>query len=462
MHLDILKREDFFVKNAKRWRRACSGILCFALLICMMCLPAAQGTGAAENKKYMAVGYITNWNWQDNIDATKLTHINYAFGMVDANGKVSIAQSENLNKLTALRAKNPDLKILLSMQQVAQGDFCKLAQTQQGRYNFAQTCKAIADSYGLDGIDVDWEYPGYNIQTGDLTCPNCKSDFTELLKELRLALGQDKLLTIACGISEYLQHYTDFPAINQYLDFFNVMAYDYQVGNITGHQSNLYPGTAGAPGWGLCTDDGIKLLMSKGIPAEKLNLGVPFYSRTNTGGEYRYEQIEKFIQQGYVYGFDEAAQQSYLTYNGQFAVTYDDARTIKCKTEYVKEKGLGGIMYWEYGQDDDARTLSNAVWEGLYGGVQEPGLAVEITVPETVMQGQPLNLSAKASGGKGDVTYSTYVFINGKRILQKLDSTNDSCSMVPNTQGEYLVLIYCKDGAGNTAGNSVRIQVIGS
>mgnify|MGYP004525764977 CR=1 FL=1 len=452
------------MKSAKGWHKIFSIFLCFVLFVCMMCLPAAQGTNVQEKKKYMSVAYITSWNWQNNIDAEKLTHINYAFGMVDANGKVSIAQSENLNKLTALREKNPDLKVLLSMQQVSQGDFCKLAQTQEGRYNFAQTCKSIADSYGLDGIDVDWEYPGYNIQTGELTCSNCKSDFTELLKELRLALGEEKLLTIACGVTEYLQHYTDFAAINEYLDFFNVMAYDYQVGNISGHQSNLYPGTAGSQGWGICTDDGIKLLISKGIPAEKMNLGVPFYSRTNTGGEYRYDQIESFLRQGYEYGFDEAAQQSYLTYHGEFAVAYDDPRTIKCKTDYVKENGLGGIMFWEYGQDDSAHTLSNAVWDGLYSGEQPPEpeeLSLEITVPKHIVRGQPINLSWNAVGGVGSITYHTYVLKDGKRIYQELESEKTDCSVVPNTEGEYIVLVYCTDAAGNTVGKSASVQVTG-
>lgn len=447
------------MKSAKNLRSLCSAFLCFVLVACMACLPAAQGADARKERQYMAVGYITSWNWQNNIDATKLTHINYAFGMVDAAGKVSIAQSDNLNKLAALRAQNPDLKILLSMQQVAAGDFCKLAQTQDGRYKFAQTCKALVDSYSLDGVDVDWEYPGYNIQTGEITCPNCKSDFTELLKEIRLALGQEKLLTIACGISEYLQHYTDFPAINEYLDFFNVMAYDYQVGNISGHQSNLYPGTAGSPGWGLCTDDGIRLLMSKGIPAEKLNLGIPFYSRTNTGGEYRYEQIKTFLQQGYEYGFDEAAQQSYLTYKGEFAVTYDDPKTIQCKASYVKEMGLGGIMYWEYGQDDSDRTLSNAVWDGLNTDDEpEAELVMEVTAPERVACGQPLNLSWSASGGKGEYSYSVYVFKDGRSVYRKTESAATECALVPNTSGEYLALVYCKDAQGNLIGKRVEIQ----
>lgn len=442
------------MKNNSKHHRLIA-LLCIVAMLSsvMLCPPAASG--APEHGKLRAVAYITSWNWKDNIDAEKLTHINYAFGMVSSNGDVSIAQENNLNKLNALKAKNPELKVLLSMQQVAAGDFCKLAQTQAGREKFAQTCKQIVDSYGIDGIDVDWEYPGYNIATGDITCPNCKQDFTELLKAIRAAIGEEKLLTIACGVSEYLQHYTDFPAITPYLDFFNVMAYDFQVGNISGHQSNLYPVSAGSEGWGLTGDSGIKLLLSKGVPAEKLNLGVPFYSRTNTGGEYRYEQIQSFLNQGYVYNFDEAAQQSYLTNNGQFAVAYDDARTIECKAEYVKQNGLGGLMCWEYGQDDSSHTLSNAMWAALAVEPDKPELPelkLQLEANEICTVGETYSMAAKPDGGDGEYHYAVYVLKNGRRIYENPNTESNTFSFTPQTQGKYLICLYCFDGAGNCAG----------
>lgn len=460
MHLDKWVKGGFFVKNNNNHHRLIA-LLCVIGLLggALLCPPAASG--APETKGSMVVAYITSWNWQDTIDATKLTHINYAFGMVRADGSVSIPQDGNLNKLVALKAVNPQLKVLLSMQQVAAGDFCTLAQTQEGRETFARNCKTIVDSFGLDGIDVDWEYPGYNIQTGEITCPNCKEDFTKLLQEIRLALGEEKLLTIACGISEYLQHYTDFPAINPYLDFFNLMAYDYQVGSISGHQSNLYPGSAGSEGWGLSGDSGVRLLLSKGVPAEKLNLGVPFYSRTSDGGEYRYDQIQRFLDQGYVYHFDEAAKQSYLTYGGTFAVAYDDVRTIQCKADYVKEKGLGGMMYWEYGQDDGNHTLSNAVWDSLMGeGEDTEALQLQLSTGTTAAAGSAFTFRGEASGGKGDYTYAAYVFCNGRRIFQNQCSGSPDFSFTPFASGDYVICLYCFDSVGNMASAQGAIAVV--
>ena len=109
--------------------------------------------------------------------------------------------------------------------------------------------------------------------------------------------------------------------------------------------------------------------MERGVSAEKLNLGVPFYgyvSGKGASGFLTYGQIEKLLESGECeYGFDESAKQSYLIKNGEFYCCYDSPETIMAKGAYVKENGFGGMMYWTYNQDDEQGMLRRAVYEAL-------------------------------------------------------------------------------------------------
>ena len=110
-------------------------------------------------------------------------------------------------------------------------------------------------------------------------------------------------------------------------------------------------------------------MLSRGIPADNLTLGVPFYGyRRGKGGNgfWRYGEIAAHVgTEGYTLEFDDTAQQSYLTKDGVFEVAFDDPRTLRAKAEYVKREGLGGMMYWAYAHDDAEGTLRHAVYEAL-------------------------------------------------------------------------------------------------
>lgn len=316
---------------------------------------------------YKKIAYVTGADIAEDMDLSQVTHVNYAFGWVTED-QIQVAHPIALLKLREV-SKRQNVKLLLSLQQRGGLWFCLRSKTAEGRKLMAQQAKALLDQYDLDGIDVDWEYPGINIATGEHTCDTCITDFVDLLSEMR-SLLPDKLLTFACPAVPDLWFHTDYEKAAPLLDYINVMGYDYNWSTLgSSHQSNLYPGTMGQGDHAQCSDLALKQLIERGVPAEKLNLGVPFYgyvSGKGASGFLQYGQIEELLDCGECeYGFDEGAQQSYLIKDGKFYCCFDSPQTIAAKGAYVKEKGLGGIMYWTYNQDDEAGTLRKAVFEAL-------------------------------------------------------------------------------------------------
>lgn len=188
------------------------------------------------------VGYIVAGNVDDKFDeitAKKLTHINYAFANIKAGETVagSPEDKDRLKKINSLKQDNPDLKILISVGGWAwSGGFSEAVSTKAKRERFANSGISFLKKHNIDGIDLDWEYPG-QPGAGNLHSPEDKKNFTSILKLFRKKLDsvgkidtQDYLLTIATAANEeYLKH-VELNKIHPHLDFINIMSYDYQGG----------------------------------------------------------------------------------------------------------------------------------------------------------------------------------------------------------------------------------------
>ena len=207
----------------------------FRMVVLAALLLAGKSTVAAQPKEKIVVAYVCSWTNERLPDPTLMTHINYAFGHVKKTfDGVNIQNEPFLRKVVALRKQNPKLKIMLSVGGWTSGNFSEMAATAKTRTAFAKDCKRIVDEYGLDGIDIDWEYPTSN-EAGISSSPDDTKNFTLLMRDLRKALGKKKLLT-AATIADGL--YIDFPACIKYMDFVNIMAYD--VANPPKHHTTLF------------------------------------------------------------------------------------------------------------------------------------------------------------------------------------------------------------------------------
>lgn len=383
---------------------------------------ADDGSGSAPPGKKI-VAYYPGWatygrNYQVmDIDASKITHINYAFANVQ-NGEVVLGDSYadtdkffpgdcwdpgckrgNFNQLQKLKQQHPHLKLMISVGGWTwSGNFSDAALTDASRTKFADSAVRFIRTWGFDGVDIDWEYPvSGGLQNGR---PEDKRNFTLLMQKLREKLdaagredGKNYLLTIASGAGpNYLQN-TEMGQVVQYLDWVNIMTYDFHGAweQKSNHNAPLYKDPADP----FPDKDFFNVAaavdghLQAGVPASKLVMGLPFYGRgwtgcsTNGNGQYQsctgaaqgtweagvfdFSDLEaKYINKnGYTRYWNSTAKVPYLfnPSNGTF-ISYDDAESMGHKLNFLKSKGLAGAMFWELSADRN-KTLLNKVYNEL-------------------------------------------------------------------------------------------------
>lgn len=329
----------------------------FCLMVLAFC-SCASPSEVAENDS-VVVAYVTSWS--DVIpDPFCMTHINYAFGHVnDTFDGVRVDNPQRLKDMVALKKVNPDLKVMLSVGGWGSGRFSEMAMDRKLRRSFADDCLRVVEEFGLDGIDIDWEYPTSSA-AGISYSPEDTGNFTMLMKDLRQVLGDGMLLTFASAASA---EYVDFTAVEPYVDFVNIMAYD--MATAPKHHSALYESEISG---GMTSDKAARAHMAAGMPAHKLVLGMPFYGRGS--GRYAdfndFKDIKKDIEAYEIW--DEMAQVPYIAdTDGTLIVGYDNPRSLKIKCGYIKANGLRGAMYWDYDGDDADGTLRKTVAREILG-----------------------------------------------------------------------------------------------
>ena len=329
------------------------------------------------------------------IEAGKLTHINFAFAAI-VGGEISFRfrnpEHESrirqaIVSLNGLKKVNPNLKIVLSVGGWGNcGGFSDAALTPESRLKLSRSAVKIINDFGFDGIDLDWEYPG-QVGGGEVYRPEDRENFTLMLKSLREELdksGRHWLLTIATGADEEYFRWTNLGDAQQYLDFINVMSYDFYSGlsKVSGHHSNLK--RTALPGSNeISTEIAIDRHIRAGVPASKLVVGVPFYGRFwrgvpdagnglyqpgSTVGMYKVytELTDNYIgKNSFTRYWDKSAEAPYLySRDSAMVITYDDPESLTLKARYVKERQLGGIMFWEY-FGDRTGILLNTIYQNL-------------------------------------------------------------------------------------------------
>ena len=321
--------------------------------------PETPTTPAAPVNGPIIVGYVTYWETRMP-DPTLLTHINYAFALIkDDFETLDIKKPDRLTQVVGLKSKNPKLKVMLSVGGWGAGNFSEMAASEQHRQKFCQNCADAVKKYKLDGIDIDWEYPS-SSSAGISSSPNDISNFTLLMRDLRAALGSDKLLTIAsyAGVKYY-----NFNACQQYLDFVNIMTYD--MGRPPYHHSALYSSSKTKNS---CAES-VEKHYKAGVPYEKLVLGVPFYGKPAEGESIDYIDLVSGSYSQYTERWDDVSKVPYLVDAiGTMVICYDNAKSLGLKADYIKSKGLLGAMYWSIEADDKNWTLSKALYTNLLGG----------------------------------------------------------------------------------------------
>ncbi|KAI7868536.1 chitinase [Spinellus fusiger] len=360
-------------------------------------------------------GYFINWAIYDRnfhvVDmapsAHKLSHLLYAFANLNDDGTVVLGDNwadkekhfeaektvngeqdqwtekedlfGNLKQLYLLKQKHRQLKVSLSVGGWSwSGNYSKVAKDPAKRQQFAVSVVQHIADLGLDGVDIDWEFPKDNEEA---------EAYVQLLKQVRMALNAYEertrqtgfLLTAAmpCGPDNYqLLH---LKAMETWVNFFYLMAYDFsgEWDATTGHQAALYHQTLNA-------HQAVQYYKAAGVPSHKLVLGLPVYGRGFSKtegpgqpfhglpkgswekGSYDYKDLPLEGSEEY-FDADKVVSWSFDPVKHEY-ITYDTPQVIQEKCSYILSQALGGAMFWELSADhqgDHPCSLLNTVYTTL-------------------------------------------------------------------------------------------------
>ncbi|MFF0472837.1 glycosyl hydrolase family 18 protein [Streptomyces sp. NPDC004284] len=377
------------------------------------------GGGGQPLPNAVKMGYFTNWgvygrnyhvkNIVTSGSASKITHINYAFGNVTG-GKCAIGDSYadydkaytadqsvdgvadtwdqplrgNFNQLRKLKKLYPNIKILWSFGGWTwSGGF---GQALQNPTAFAQSCYDLVEDPRwadvFDGIDLDWEYPN----ACGLSCDTSgAASFKTMIQAMRAKFGANALVTAAVTADASdggKIDAADYAGAAPYMNWFNVMTYDFfgawAAKGPTAPHSPL-TSYAGIPQQGFNSAEAIAKYKAKGVPANKLLLGIGFYGRGWTGvtqsapggtatgpAQGTYEQgIEDYkVLKNSCPATGTVAGTAYA-YCGTNWWSYDTPATVNSKMSWAKNQGLGGAFFWEFSGDTGNGELVGAINTGL-------------------------------------------------------------------------------------------------
>jgi chitinase len=282
------------------------------------------------------VGYLPTWysGSMDAVPYSKLTHINYAFIDPAGDGSLVGLPMSGDARLTSLvqKAHAAGVKVLISVGGWSDGDdsgFVTMAASSTARTNFVNNLVTFVTNYGLDGVDIDWEYP--NAGSSEAT------NYALMMSQLSTAMhDRGKLLTAAVAATAY---HGDgiLSEVFGYVDFMVLMAYD----GGEPHSSMAY------------AEGSLDYWSGRGLPKSKTVLGVPFYGRDSANAYRAYRTIVR-----------DDAQAPYKDLSNGFE--YNGLATIKQKTTLSLQRG-SGVGIWELTQDTTAATISllNAIQEAM-------------------------------------------------------------------------------------------------
>ncbi|MFE3505925.1 glycoside hydrolase family 18 protein [Kitasatospora sp. NPDC059160] len=418
-----------------------------ALLVAPTAANAAESGHHGPALKGQRVGYLTQWGAdssakrvQDSGQAARLTVINYAFGNVSADGTCfesndsgqgdahndyqrafSAAESVDgvadapgqrlkghLNQLRKLKAKNPQLRTVISLGGWSWSKyFSDAAATDSARKKFVSSCidlylkgdlpvlpgspegGAGAAAGVFDGIDIDWEYPGGGGDAGNVVRPEDGRNYTLLMAEFRRQLdalsgrkGKHYLLTAAVAANETVADRLELPELSRSVDWLNLMAYDlhgpWEGKGPTDHQANLYSDPADPDVRQRSADAAATHYQERGLPSRQLVLGAPLYghgwtgvapgergglhqSATAAAPDHSYAELNALPGKVYV-DRDHGAS---WKYDGSTFYSYDTAEVLTEKARYARWNDLAGVMVWSLDGDDAKGSAIAALDRGL-------------------------------------------------------------------------------------------------
>jgi len=380
------------------------------------CTPEKSNQKKADSQEFniMAYYFPREEFHADSLPLDQLTHIIFSFSKV-IDGKMQFRNErdgDRLEQLVAQKQNYPHLKVMIACGGWGADGFSDAVYSEESRTVFIKSAVEFIEKYRLDGLDIDWEYPGIPA-AGTKARPEDKQNFTLLMRGLREALDElDRPQTLtfaAAGWKGYFKN-VELTEVMKYADYINLMTYDQAGGGnrFTAHHTAL--------GWMTMDDlaetplgaemkkrndtiaadqdkwepqsveNIVDFCINNGVDPKQIVIGAAFYGKgwkgvdpennglfqpnngSARGANYRILKQEFINKNGYVRFWDPVAKAPFLFHaNDSIFITYDDTESVALKARFAFDQKLGGIMFWELGGDTyDENGLLDAIYNEVH------------------------------------------------------------------------------------------------
>ncbi|WYZ36481.1 hypothetical protein EsH8_XV_000034 [Colletotrichum jinshuiense] len=372
----------------------------------------SSGGGAVGERR---IGYYASWSTMkscdavppEDLDVSGLTHVIFSFAFFDPSTFQITPMDANagtlLSRFTSLKRRKPGLETWIAIGGWSFNDpgnvpdtrraFSNMAGSADNRRAFIRGLLNFMQTYGFDGVDLDWEYPGAEDRGGVAAD---YANYPIFLSELRAALGTRGISVAIPSSFWYLQNF-DLPAMARSISWFNVMSYD-----IHGvwDSSNRFTGPFIRPHTNLTDiENNLELMWRAGVNPAQVTLGLGWYGRSftladpscnvpngvcrftaganpgqcsNNAGTLTNSEIKRILASGTATeSYDAKAGVKWMHWNNDQWVSYDDGVTMQQKMDLASRRCLGGVMIWSIDQDNTGASMDDMLGIGDANGVPD-------------------------------------------------------------------------------------------
>ncbi len=325
--------------------------------------------------------YVTNMYSMsfEHEEYNKIDVFNYGIAKIDEEGNVE--ETNMLKKTSLFKCREYGVRTVFCVGGYQAGaiNFSKLCKTSEGRTKLVTSLVNYMVDNGYDGIDIDWEYPGYYGPTYSIDLETDSNNYSLFIEELYnkvKMIDRDYIVSAALPGGPYGSKRYDIGEVSKYLDYIHLMTYDMNSSNVADYHVALYA-NPGVTGGGSTVKESIDYYLSKGAKKSQLIVGAAMYGRKSTvfasaehptglGAEAQgnstidYSKIvSEYLSKPEIYTeyFDEVSKVPYL-YGKNTFITYDNVKSLEYKVEYIYDNDLGGIMFWELGHDETGELIT--------------------------------------------------------------------------------------------------------
>lgn len=330
------------------------------------------------------LGYVAGM--PEDINYSMYTHLCHAFVVAEKDGTL-IPRDHVPNHELTREAHKAGVKVLISLGGWGWDEnFAAMSLDPPAEDRYVKAVMAVVDKYDYDGIDLDWEYPDTNIEI--VGFERLSRRFRKLLDELGKKKNRSMLLTMAAAAHPKTLDWLRTDFLLETMDWVNIMTYDYfsSWAVFAGHHSPLFASSRLPEDEVLSTELTMKyLLEEKGLPADRLTVGIPLYGRVFAVSEPYSSNVDKpkprkaaanYVEiymlqkkENWTRWWDDETKTPWLfAPDDSEIICYDDSESIAIKTGWAMKQGFRGVFFWQIAADrmpDGTNPLQETAHEKL-------------------------------------------------------------------------------------------------